>query len=240
MTPLRGALWGAILAQGAPLGWFVIDTLFGGANLRVVTLLYLEIATTAVLSFVGWLLFRRGQELEELNERLAVLARHDPLTSLANAGAFHEELERELARADRTGQPLSLVLLDLDFFKKVNDQHGHLTGDQVLRRVGMILEREIRTGDLAARYGGEELALILPGNNLEQAAQAAERVRRAIEEGGKQGEIPVPITASFGVAQAAPADSLLGLFARADRALYRAKAEGRNRVCRDQERGTAP
>ena len=159
------------------------------------------------------------------------LARHDGLTGLANRKEFDAALERELSRAQRTGTSLSLVLVDVDHFKRVNDTHGHQVGDEVLRQVGAGLERLVRREDVAARYGGEEFVVLLPGVDGEGGAAFAERVRERL-----RAEVDaVPITVSAGVAcypdNARDVDELVG---RADGALYAAKRTGRDRVVRSE------
>ena len=169
--------------------------------------------------------------LHETVERQAVT---DELTGLANVRAFVERLDHELVRSRRYDTPLALVMVDIDNFKRVNDTHGHLQGDRVLTQVGAVLRELARATDTPARYGGEELAVILPQTDAERAAQLAERMRAAVEAlelplAGGEGTLTV--TASFGVA-AAPESGLTRpeLIAAADAALYRAKRNGKNRV----------
>jgi diguanylate cyclase (GGDEF)-like protein len=159
------------------------------------------------------------------HERLLALARTDPLTGLANHGAFRERLESDCARSRRTGLPVALVLLDLDRFKRVNDTWGHQAGDAVLREVARRVQASARRGDLAARIGGEELAWLLPETGLRAARDAAERLRRAIS--GTAIPPAGTVTASLGVAELR-ADGPDDLVRRADAALYRAKAGGRD------------
>lgn len=170
------------------------------------------------------------------NARLHRIVRHqalvDGLTGLANRRHAQRTLETELARAERFGGNLAVVLCDIDDFKVVNDRHGHLAGDDVLRELATVLEATVRTVDLAARWGGEEFALILPGTDAAGAAQYAERARAALEDRTilTQEGVPVRITASFGVAawpEHGGGDELLGA---ADSALYEAKNRGKNRV----------
>jgi diguanylate cyclase (GGDEF)-like protein len=162
-----------------------------------------------------------------LLERMQQMAVTDGLTQLANRRSFDRSLERELQRAARTDGRLSVVLLDIDHFKALNDTHGHLVGDNVLRQIASALAECGREYDTVARYGGEEFAAVLPGCSSALALQVAERLRRAVQECGAE----VPVTASCGVAtypyDGADVDSLLGA---ADRALYSAKRAGRNRV----------
>jgi diguanylate cyclase (GGDEF)-like protein len=159
-------------------------------------------------------------------------ARADGLTGLANRRLFEEQLTAERARSERFGGPLAIVLADLDDFKDVNDRYGHPVGDVVLCEFGRTLEDEIRDVDLAARWGGEEFALLLPSTDLGGAAQVAERIRAALE--GRlvltaDGE-RIRVTASFGVAAAPEAGSADELLGSADAALYEAKRSGKNRV----------
>jgi diguanylate cyclase (GGDEF)-like protein len=174
--------------------------------------------------------------LETANQRLKRLVAVDALTGIANRRHFDRMLERELRRARRNGEPLSLVFLDLDEFKLYNDTYGHARGDEVLRRVAQTLDETFRRGgDLVARYGGEEFAVVLPGVDGRRAGLYAERLRRRIWRLA----IPYPasrnadrVTISGGVATlvegeiAAPDDLLYA----ADQALYRAKCLGRNRI----------
>jgi len=168
-------------------------------------------------------------------ERMQKMATHDSLTDLFNRRALYDIAENELARARRENKPVSLVMMDIDHFKNVNDEHGHNIGDQALRMVAHIILEKIRGYDTAGRWGGEEFLLVLPGTYLEEARQIAERVRQGIEsakiqlQGGKH----LNLQASFGVSAAMPEDLLTFdlLVHQADEALYDAKGEGRNRVC---------
>jgi diguanylate cyclase (GGDEF)-like protein len=175
---------------------------------------------------------RTALEHASLYQRLELEAVTDGLTELPNRRQFEERLSEELARVERFGGTLALVLADLDDFKGVNDRHGHLAGDDVLRAFADVLRDTVRDIDTAARYGGEEFALLLPGADEEGAARLAERVRATMAERPIEtfpGAL-VTVTASFGVA-AFPASPTEGeLFAAADGALYRAKRAGKNRV----------
>lgn len=152
----------------------------------------------------------------------------DFLTGLRNRRYLEPVLERELFRVQRYGRPLSLIVLDLDGFKAINDTHGQELGDRVLRALARCLEGHLRQSDRAVRLGGEEFAVVLPETGLPQALRLAERLRRAVEA------LKVPLaerlSASFGVAQAGPKDSPLSLLKRADEAMYQAKRLGKNRV----------
>lgn len=159
-------------------------------------------------------------------------ARMDALTQLANRRGFLEQAEVCRSVALRHQRPMTLVILDVDYFKSINDTHGHAVGDEVLVKLSRILLQLTRNGDCVARWGGEEFILLLPETDLAAGSQFAERVRNALEEmtfTAPQGA-PVRITASFGVAQLEPGQSLEKLIIVADDALYSVKASGRNRV----------
>jgi diguanylate cyclase (GGDEF)-like protein len=167
--------------------------------------------------------------LHRIVERQALV---DGLTGLANRRQCEETLEDELARVERFGGSLAVVVADLDWFKDINDRHGHPAGDTVLREFAVLLEETVRDVDLAGRWGGEEFVLVLPGTDLTGGAQLAERIRAALAgrtvlavDGS-----PIPVTASFGVAAIPPAKTASELFAAADAAMYEAKRAGKNRV----------
>jgi diguanylate cyclase (GGDEF)-like protein len=165
----------------------------------------------------------------------------DPLTGLANRRQFFDTLEREFERAQRFGTPLSLIMLDIDNFKQMNDVRGHLAGDAVLHGTAGTIEGLIREIDLAARYGGEEFGVLLPQTNLEGAKNLAERLREAVAlRVVSFGDDQINgVTASFGVASGPRTNAdHLDLVARADAALYRAKRAGKNRVETDEPGGT--
>lgn len=173
---------------------------------------------------------------EEKNAQIALerLATRDGLTGLANRRYFDETLHAEWARAMRQKQPLSLLMVDVDNFKAYNDAHGHLGGDECLKRIAVAVAAEMRTNDLVARYGGEEFAVILPNQSLKGAAIVAERIRSRVEQlrlpnrFARDGRITVSIGAAtaLGASDADPSQ----LVATADAALYRAKHMGRNRI----------
>jgi diguanylate cyclase (GGDEF)-like protein len=159
----------------------------------------------------------------------------DALTGLGNRRYLDRRLAEEVARARRHGLPLSLLLLDIDHFKGINDAHGHAAGDRVLAGIGAIVRDTMRATDVAARYGGEEVAILAPQTESAAALKLAERLRERIEEKARRalsgtGAAPA-VTASIGVAQCESSSARVAeLLERADRALYRAKKEGRNRV----------
>ncbi len=167
--------------------------------------------------------------LHGIVERQAIL---DELTGLGNRRHAQEMLVREMARAERFGSPVGFVLCDLDNFKDVNDRYGHLAGDEVLRELATVLMEVVRNTDLAARWGGEEFALVLPATDLDGAAHVAERAREALEERTllTQDGQAIQVTASFGVAAYPEHGRGDDLIAAADAALYAAKRLGKNRV----------
>jgi diguanylate cyclase (GGDEF)-like protein len=194
--------------------------------------LYAALGSVSLLVLVGLLL--GGPILRGLGDfrRVASQATTDSLTGLANRWAFDEELALEWRRAERVGDPLALILADLDNFKSINDTYGHQVGDQVLRTVGEVLAASVRQVDLAARHGGEEFAVIVPEADLGRALTLAGRLRTALEKT----EIVLPdgneirVTASFGVAVKDDLPRAEELVAKADEALYEAKRSGKNRV----------
>ncbi len=156
----------------------------------------------------------------------------DELTGLPNRRGFVQRLDQELSRSQRTGQPLALVLLDIDNFKDFNDRYGHYIGDMILRSYAQSMDREFRQHDLLARYGGEEFVLFLPETLLSEARNAVEKLSRRIQRepldtGGACIELP---TFSAGIACRLPGESATTLINRADQSLYLAKRLGRNRI----------
>lgn len=179
---------------------------------------------------------RSGQRVLDLERRLNEAARSDPLTGIPTRRAFYEEFERELSRARRYRLPLSCVMLDVDFFKKINDVYGHPTGDEVLKAVASLLDNGRRVSDYVCRHGGEEFCVILPETEEKAAVTWAERTRAALAALRIQaGSTEVKITASFGIAQLLE-DTKSGeqLVDQADQALLVAKQTGRDRVVRYQ------
>jgi len=177
--------------------------------------------------------FLREQDPEHAyHQAIFQLVTHDGLTEVYNKRKFDEESQRELSRAKRYDRPLSLVLLDIDRFKDVNDRFGHLCGDFVLKRIARLCSGLLRPEQLFARIGGEEFAVLCPETSLEGAGHLAERLRKRIaEEQIEFAGTRVPIQCSFGVAERHPGTkSFDGLFSEADAALYRSKNQGRNRT----------
>ncbi len=172
-------------------------------------------------------------ESMNLMQEFEYAASVDGLTGMHNRRWLHDAFARQLFRCQKDGRDMSLIMMDVDNFKSVNDQYGHLTGDQVLCTVARIVSHQLRPGDLLARFGGDEFSLLLPGSSASQAVLVAERLRSAVSTAsipvhGDRGMISVSI--SLGVAQAKAGDTLENLIGTADAALYSAKREGRNCV----------
>jgi diguanylate cyclase (GGDEF)-like protein len=172
----------------------------------------------------------RWQQVSELKR----LATTDQLTGLSNRAHFMDIAEAELRRADRFNRDLAVLMLDIDFFKRINDRHGHAAGDEALRLFSRVLTKETREVDLLGRIGGEEFAIVLPETDFEAALLMAERVRAAVEQASFvfHHSAPISVTVSIGVSLLQAGDSLDSLLVRADNALYQAKHAGRNRVQR--------
>jgi len=169
------------------------------------------------------------RQAEELSAYLSE-ARTDPLTSLPNRRAFDAELARRFAERQRHDAPLSVLLMDVDRFKRLNDEHGHLAGDAVLQSIAEVLSHMLRETDLVARFGGEEFAMVLPFTGLSEAHVPAERARRAVAQGRFVHEgVELRATISCGIAEAMPGEDLPSVLRRADEALYAAKRGGRDR-----------
>ncbi|HLQ79431.1 MAG TPA: sensor domain-containing diguanylate cyclase [Terriglobia bacterium] len=177
---------------------------------------------------------RMARELQTINEKLRLIAFRDGLTDLYNHRYFQEALDRELARAARYLNPLSLILFDVDRFKQVNDTHGHLVGDSVLKAIAKRLVEGTRKTDMVSRYGGEEFGMLLPDTDVIGACEKAENCRAAIEATEVQSDDStiIRVTASLGIAVYDPANPMSkgDLVGAADDALYQSKCEGRNRI----------
>lgn len=177
-------------------------------------------------------LFGLVHQLDQAEAELKVLARVDSLTRTYNRRYFTELATGEIARCQTLHQPLSLLLLDVDHFKIINDTYSHLVGDQVLVQIGWSIRKIIRETDLLGRYGGDEFLLLLPNTTRSQALSLAERICTTIAASRFDSDCgPVQVTVSIGIANAQlDQDSVLMLLRKADRALYQAKNAGRNRV----------
>ncbi len=221
---------GSLLVGGWLGGFFVAYFALHGAP--GATTVRQAIVGLAAFSLAGLVLGRVQREQHTLHRLLATSSLTDRLTGLYNYGTFVDYLHNEVRKADRYGGLLTLVMLDLDHFKRFNDRHGHEAGNELLRLVGATLQGVVREADMAARYGGEEFALLIRGD-AHDGAELAERVRRAIETTALElrGGETAWVTASAGVATyvAGSSDETV-LVEHADRALYESKRAGRNRV----------
>ncbi|PKQ74675.1 GGDEF domain-containing protein [Aeromonas sobria] len=177
----------------------------------------------------------REHENLTLLRQLDQLAKQDPLTDVANRRHFNIELERALAHSQENGVPLSLILIDVDYFKRFNDHYGHQVGDMCLKEVAQALKRSVRTpSDLVARYGGEEFVLLLPNTDSEAATAVAQRLQdglASLQLEHLASDVAPWVTVSQGIASIVSGEGASQLLERADRALYRAKESGRNQFC---------
>lgn len=211
-----------LFAEGKPIGAVVVQ--HAGKSQRTDRR---TVATLLQFAAHGSLALRNAWLLEEIRKMAAT----DALTGIANRRTFEQVLDRELSRARRNGDQVTLVMLDIDHFKKLNDTHGHQTGDEVLRTTGAALLKSCRDFDTAARYGGEEFAVILPSCSPRESLPAGDRLRAAIADA----ELPVKVTASAGVATfPVHASDPQALIKAADEALYESKRSGRDRVTRSR------
>lgn len=217
-----GAMFALGLVLGTPHDW-----MFGRA-LAIAT-----IVPTVVSWPVSLLIIRLLHDVEDARAIAQRLAWNDELTGSLNRRRFAEMVRREIIGAERTGNPLTVALLDLDDFKRINDRHGHAAGDALLREVAGVIRGVMRATDLSARWGGEEFCIALPGADLEQAVLVAQRVRAAVgalRVATDTGEM-ISCTVTIGLAERGDRDETLDeLFNRADHAMYRAKQSGKNRV----------
>lgn len=184
---------------------------------------YEEDSTYYVISFTDI------TEIKEKSNLLEYQANHDQLTGLYNRQKFHSLFEKELNRTKRYNHDLSLIIFDIDFFKAINDNHGHEIGDNVLKDVSKITLEIVRQSDSVVRWGGEEFIILLPETNLDNAMMVAQKLKESLEN-SEFGYMTQKVTASFGVTQFNDSDNETTFINRADQALYEAKKEGRNRV----------
>lgn len=234
-----------LLGRGGIFLWFHYlapePVLFPGLNaglfprllglLTLFTLLYFTANRTRKIGYRSIDEYLLKNNLAMQNRQLLKLAIVDDLTGLYIARYFHYALDRELQRSERHNQPLALLLMDLDHFKKVNDTLGHQVGDQVLREVGRLIRGHCRPYDVSARYGGDEMALILPATDTREARLVGERLRENIDCAFADREDRVTLSVGIAVYRPHGVPDPKKLLASADRAMYKAKDAGRNRVC---------
>ncbi|MDQ4144777.1 MAG: sensor domain-containing diguanylate cyclase [Actinomycetota bacterium] len=219
MPDARNVLVTPMFADGQPFGVLVVES----SNVDQPVIQRRVISMVMQFAAHGALAMRNAWLLQQVQS----LADTDALTGVANRRSFEKAITRDVSRSIRSGEPLTLVMIDLDYFKQLNDMFGHQAGDEVLRRVGAVLRGACRGSDVPARYGGEEFAVLLPACGKEEAFAAAQRLRYLIAGI----EAPVPISASAGVATyPVHATTPEGLVAAADEALYQSKRMGRNRT----------
>ena len=225
-----GVASGVVAARDEPDYPPVVAAAYVG--MVVVVLLSSTFLTTRVQSTREHLR-RQKAELAQALEQIRQLATHDDLTGLLNRRAMLDRMQLEQRRSLRSGSPLLIAQLDIDHFKAVNDTHGHAAGDLVLQSFADTVRRNVRDTDVLARWGGEEFVLLLCDTPAADAVTLMERLRQAVQAMQvpvPQGGQPITVTVSIGLARHTPADPLAGTLERADRALYAAKAGGRNRV----------
>ena len=197
-------------------------------GLNVMLQAYLAYTVLIVALFLLSDMQGRVRAIEEAARAMSKLAHTDALTGLANRRQVEEILSRELRRAERYGRAFSVLMLDIDHFKELNDRFGHQAGDEVLVDLARRFERMVRASDSVARWGGEEFVIVTPETGLEDAKRLAELVRRHVNDATLAERFKV--TVSIGVACYRPGDSVAALVARSDAAMYQAKRAGRNRV----------
>lgn len=189
-----------------------------------------EIVRLAELQAAGW-------------ERILRDARIDSLTGLWNRRALDEQVPLQMSQSQRYGTALSVVIVDIDHFKQLNDQYGHIVGDAALQHIAQLLQKSLRNSDFVARYGGEEFVMLLPHTNLAAAMIATERIRKVISDSCCRVEgREISVKVSMGIAQVRRSDEFRDVFARADAALSQAKQAGRNQIRAEPDNGpeTAP
>ena len=225
LASLAGAIMVLVRALNIWLNPALYSDVFVTSNLHAATFIVIFAGTIVIP--VAFLLMHRERAAAELYQ----LATIDALTGLFNRRMFLNLAERELARARRTRSPYAVLMMDLDLFKRVNDEYGHQAGDRVLADFAAIAKRSLRIEDLIGRYGGEEFCAVLPGTTMQNAIAIAERLRGMVSQ-RPLGKLPLAITISIGVAASSGKAGVLldAAIGRADEALYRAKHDGRDRV----------
>jgi diguanylate cyclase (GGDEF)-like protein len=230
----RYAAAGLLLGVGAPAGALLLRVAVAGldaaAEMKEHAFFYLYglIATCIIFGVAGYFVGRRADVLREGRDRYLTLAEHDDLTRLLNARAFRDRYDRAIEHARKFGEPISLLLADVDSLKEINDRGGHSAGNEALRQVARVLERSKRAGDLACRWGGDEFAILMPGAD----STAAVRLAQTILDHIRAEQAPVAgsqqrVSITIGVAAATGPPPSQNLFELADGALYEGKRRGR-------------
>jgi len=241
------AFVGVLLGTGAPLGALLIRGLVGtirpGNEIRTHLFYYTYelIGTCLLFAVAGFFMGLRADRLRAGRDRFRELAARDDLTGLPNRRLFGEHYARVVSRSYRFRQPLSLLLVDVDGLKEINDRWGHIAGNAALRHIARIVRERKRSEDLAARWGGDEFVLLLPGAD----ASSAERVARQIVQAAARSTLkapPAPVTVTIGIATGIAASPDHDFFTAADQALYEGKAAGRSqyRILRTGEEPAQP
>jgi diguanylate cyclase (GGDEF)-like protein len=237
--PFFGILYAAIgvlLGVGAPLGALALRIAGGapiGAELAANRFFYVYqlIGTCLIFGAAGLVVGRRADRLRIGRDLYRLLAERDPLTGLVNARAFFERFRRAVDHARRFREPLSLLVIDVDRLKALNDRFGHASGSAALVRVGRVLSETKREDDMASRWGGDEFALLMPGADAGSARRQAETVLERLRDEARAGDVILrDVSVTIGVATSADGQSSEGLFERADRALLDGKRAGRGQV----------
>jgi diguanylate cyclase (GGDEF)-like protein len=220
---IRGGISISIPAQD------VIEEL---SETRIYTIVAAITILAMLLSAVIYIAQHFVNSLKKSEKQLVELATTDSLTGILNRGEGIRRIQQEISRSIRVQQPLSIILIDIDHFKKINDTFGHQAGDRVIRLIAASLASILRDYDIICRYGGEEFLVLLPTTDLAMALETAERLRVLVAESTAESEnaAPIRLTISLGVSALQPGDTLDNLVYRADSALYLAKQEGRNQV----------
>ncbi len=233
--PSRAVIYaaaGAVLSLGEPIGLLLVREWYGAPPVTIelfqegVTYVYVFLTSAIIMAFLGYVLGRQ-------TDRLAALSQTDALTGLPNDRALRFRLTDEMQRATRYASPLSLVLLDIDGLKRINDEGGHRTGDRLIRRVATSISATLRGSDLGARWGGDEFAIVMPNTGAAAARHLADRLMTHLHE-QQTSDTRAPVTVSMGIATFDPTTgvdpNVEDLARAADEALYAAKATGRNRI----------
>lgn len=226
---IRSSLTCPLIANDKPLGFLFFSSCLKDTYRDLHHDIFMQLAGQVSVLIEKSLLY---QQLAEAHQQLKELSMRDALTGVLNRGTIFELLNKHLQKAERKKRPVAIIIVDLDHFKAINDEHGHLGGDVVLRTVATAIEKSLRSYDHIGRYGGEEFLIILNETDIKAACEAAERVRKAVEALKVQHENRIiQLSLSQGIALSCGDEQAEHLIARADAALYLAKQEGRN-CCR--------